>query len=261
MKKTFSLLISITLFLSVVVMGQSNGGTNAGASLPSTQRNGAVVRFVPRQIRAANRRLRYTVKAKYPQAIGEARDLRLAKLNQELRNLVTKEVNEFKSYFTEPQERTGPTGSYYESEYWATLATNEVVSLAFGISTYGEGAAHPNHNTLVFNYDLNAGRVLKLSDLFKPNSGYLSVISRYTIEELKKKFSPDPDMEWIEKGAGASEENYKAWNLTLSGLQITFDPYQVASYAEGEHTVVIPYSVLKNLIDPNGPLARMAGRN
>lgn len=256
MKKPLVLLIAVTLFLSVVGAGQGSR-TNTGASSSLIQRNGAAVRFAPRQMRAANRKLRYTVKARYPQAIGASRDSRLTKLNQELRTLVTKEVNEFRSYFQEPSERLGPTGSYYESEYWITLATNDVVSLAFGVSTFGEGAAHPNHNTLVFNYDLNAGRVLKLSDLFKPNSNYLSVISRYTIEALKKKFSPDPDTEWIEKGAGASEENYKAWNLTRGGLQVTFDPYQVASYAEGEHVVVVPYSVLKNLIDPQSPLSRL----
>src|SRR4051812_43394307 len=126
MKKTLSLFISVTLFLSIVGTGQGSGRTNTGASLSLIQRNGAAVRFVPRQIRAANRKLRYTVKAKYPQAIGAARDSRLTKLNQELRTLVTKEVSDFKADFQEPAERIGPTGSYYESEYWVTLATNEL---------------------------------------------------------------------------------------------------------------------------------------
>ena len=260
MKKTLSLLIFTMLFLSIAGISQGRSRTNSGALLSSLQRGGAAVRFTPRQIREANRKLRYTVKARYPQALGAARDSRLTKLNQELRSLITKEVSNFKADFQEPGERLGPTGSYYETAYWATLATNDLVSLAFGVSTYGEGAAHPNHNTLVFNYDLNAGRVLKLSDLFKPNSNYLSVISSYTIKELKEKLGPDPDTDWIERGAGASEENYQAWNLTRTGLQVTFDPYQVASYAEGEHVVIVPYSVLRNLIDPKGPLPAIAGQ-
>lgn len=260
MKKLFSSLISIVLVLSVFSVGQASGRGNAAAELPLMQRGKAAVRFVPRQISEANRRLRYTIKAKYPQAVGAARDARLVKLNQELRKLITKEVGEFRGYFKEPGERLGPTGSSYDSEYWVNLATSDLVSISFGISTYGEGAAHPNHNTLAFNYDLNAGRVINLSDLFKPNSNYLRVISGYTIEQLKKKFAPDPDMEWIENGAGAKEENYKAWSLTRNGLEITFDPYQVASYAEGEHVVVVPYSVLKDLIDPNGPLTAIAGK-
>lgn len=254
MNKFFSSLISVALVLSVFSMEQTSVSANTGALLPSMQRSRAAVRFVPRQISEANRRLRYTIKAKYPQAVGAGRDARLVKLNQELRKLITKEVSEFRGYFKKPEERLGPTGSYYDSEYWVNLATNDLVSISFGVSTFGEGAAHPNHNTLVFNYDLSAGRLLNLSDLFKPNSNYLSAISIYTIGQLKKKFAPDPDTEWIERGAGAKGENYKAWSLTTKGLEITFDPYQVASYAEGEHVVVIPYSVLKDLIDPKGPL-------
>ncbi len=261
MNKFFSSLISIALVLSVFSIEQASGSANAGAHLPSMQRGrAAAVSFVPRQISEANRRLRYTIKARYPQAVGAARDARLVKLNQELRKLITKEVSEFRGYFKEPEERLGPTGSYYDSEYWVNLATNDLVSISFGVSTYGEGAAHPNHNTLVFNYDLNAGRLLKLADLFKPNSNYLSVISGYAIEALKKELGPDPDTEWIERGAGASEENYKAWSLTPKGLEITFDPYQVDSYAGGEHVVIVPYSVLKDLIDSQGPLPAIAGQ-
>jgi hypothetical protein len=43
-------------------------------------------------------------------------------------------------------------------------------------------------------------------------------------------------------------------------LEVTFNPYQVASYAEGPHTVLIPYNVLKDVIDPQGALSRIAGK-
>lgn len=258
MNRKFLLIISLVLVFALFNSGQSSIKVGARVFAPVMQRTAGPIRFTPRQISEANRRLRYTIKAKYPQAIGAARDARLTKLNQELRSLITAEVKEFKSYFDEPQEQMGPSGSTYDSAYWVTLSTPNLVSLAFGISTYGEGAAHPNHNTMVFNYDLDKGRTLSLSELFKPNSNYLKVISNYTINELKKKFAPDPDLDWIENGAGAKEENYKNWNLTKSGLQVTFDPYQVASYAEGEHVVVIPYAVLKDLIDPQGPLPAIA---
>jgi Protein of unknown function (DUF3298) len=260
MNKIFSAAISMMLVFSIFNTGQADAGLKASATAPLMQRRGVAVRFAPRQIREASKKLRYTIKARYPQAIGAVRDSRLIKLNQELRKLITKEVSDFKTDFQPPEEPMGEMVSYYESEYWVTLATNDVVSLAFGVSTFGEGAAHPNHNTLVFNYDLSAGRILNLSDLFKPNSNYLGVISNYAIEALKKELAPDPDTEWIERGAGVNAENYKAWTLTRSGLQVTFDPYQVASYAEGEHVVVVPYSVLKNVIDPQGPLPAITGQ-
>ena len=170
---------------------------------------------------------------------------------------MSKEDMDFKKDFAAPEERMNEIGSYYESNYVTELAANDLVSIYFGISTYYEGAAHPNHNSLVFNYDLQTGRKLDLADLFKSNSDYLAVISDYAIKALIKEMAPDPDSDWIKEGAGAKEENYKSWNITRQGLKVTFDAYQVASYAEGPHEVVIPYAVLKDVIDSNGPLARM----
>jgi hypothetical protein len=257
MRRLVPTVISIAL-----VLGGAGASLPASAVAATAQRGGAAVKFVPRQIVAANRRFRYTVKAKYPQAVGAARDPRLAKMNAELRGTVAKGVAEFRGYFKSYEKPMGPVGSYYESEYVVTLAAHDLVSVAFGVSTYGEGAAHPNHNTTVFNYDLRAGKQLKLADLFKPNSDFLKVISDYAIKDLTEQIrgetsGDDPDTDWIREGAGPKEENYKSWNLSPKGLEINFDPYQVASYAAGPHEVVIPLSALKDVLDPNGPLGRM----
>ncbi|HWT02515.1 MAG TPA: RsiV family protein [Pyrinomonadaceae bacterium] len=252
MKRFFPAVISIAL-----VLGGTSGAVPVTAVSAAAQSRVAAVKFVPRRIVAANRRFRYTVKAKYPQAVGAARDPRLLKMNRELLKFVTSGVTEFKGNFKTYEKPMGQAGSYYESEYVVTLAANDLVSVAFGVSTYGEGAAHPNHNTLVFNYDLRSGRQLKLADLFKPNSGYLKVISDYAVKDLAAQHEPDADMDWIREGAGPKDENFQSWNLSPKGLEITFDAYQVASYAAGPREVVIPLSALKDVIDPNGPLGRM----
>jgi hypothetical protein len=49
-------------------------------------------------------------------------------------------------------------------------------------------------------------------------------------------------------------ENYRNWNIATDGLMITFDEYQVAAYAAGPQTVVVPYSELQAVIDPASPL-------
>ncbi|HKQ52267.1 MAG TPA: DUF3298 domain-containing protein [Pyrinomonadaceae bacterium] len=257
MKRFFPTIISIAL-----VLGGAGAGVPARAVSQAAQRSSAAVKFVPRQIRQASRRLRYTVKAKYPQAVGAARDARLARLNQELRKLTVEQVGGFTEDFAAPEERMGAAGSYFESEYTVTLATQDLVSVWFGVSSYYEGAAHPNHNALTFNYDLRTGKQLKLADLFKPNSDYLKVISDYAIKDLTGQIrgemsGDDPDTDWIREGAGPKEENYQSWNLSPKGLEINFDPYQVASYAAGPHEVVIPLSALQDVLDPDGPLGRM----
>lgn len=258
MKRLLSTLVLITLALGAFDTRHIGASAQAAAAtVPLAERGGAQLRFVPGQIREANRRLRYTIKARYPQVRG-ARDARMTRLNEEIRNLIVREVNGFKKDFQRPQERMGAGGgSYFDTVYSVELATADLVSIGFGVSSFYEGAAHPQHNTLVFNYDLKSEKRLRLSDLFKPGSNYLTVVSDYAIAALKKELSPDPDLDWIKNGAGPTEENYKNWNLTRAGLKVTFDPYQVASYAEGEHIVLIPYGALKNVIDPAGPLARI----
>lgn len=255
MKRFFPVIISIALVLGGLAVP-------ASAVSPASQRGRAAVRFAPRQIKQANRRLRYTVTAKYPQALGAARDPRLAKFNQALRGLVLKEVGGFTKDFQAPEERMSEAGSYFEAQYNVTLATKDLISVWFGVSTYYEGAAHPNQNSKVFNYDLNTGRELKLADLFRPGSDYLKVISDYAVKNLTEVMrermpGEEPDTNWIREGAGPKEENYKNWNLSPKGLEVSFDPYQVAAYAYGPHEVAIPLSALKDVLDPNGPLGRM----
>lgn len=252
MKRFFPMLISTALILSAFGSTQTNAATKAGATL--TQRGNAAIRFTKRQIREVNRRLRYTIKAAYPQALGG--DARFIKLNQELKSLALKGVADFKKDFAVPEQR-GPSGSTYDLSYSLELATNHLVSFTFYVDPYYEGAAHPLHLSFTFNYDLDTGHELKLADLFRPHSSYLKPISDYAISDLSKQLADDLDLDWIKRGAGPEADNYKSWAITREGLKVTFDPYQVASYAAGPHEVVIPFRVLRSIIEPNGPLSRM----
>jgi hypothetical protein len=99
---------------------------------------------------------------------------------------------------------------------------------------------------------LKRGRVLKLEDLFRPDSGYLKAVAERAVAELLKLDLGDD--EWIRRGAGPGARNYACWNFTPEGLQITFDVYQVAPYSAGRQEVVIPYAALTPFAKPDGPL-------
>ncbi|HXR98967.1 MAG TPA: RsiV family protein, partial [Pyrinomonadaceae bacterium] len=60
------------------------------------------------------------------------------------------------------------------------------------------------------------------------------------------------------KGAAAKADNYQGWTITKRGLGIYFDPYQVGPYAAGPQFVLVPYSDLKDLINPDGPVGQFA---
>ena len=58
----------------------------------------------------------------------------------------------------------------------------------------------------------------------------------------------------LKDGSAPTAKNYESWTITKRGIGINFDPYQVAPYAAGPQFVMVPYSALKELIKPDGPL-------
>lgn len=219
------------------------------------------MRVVTKEIKEESKKQKYSIKVEYPELTG-ASNPNADKFNQEVKNLIAKETKGFKEGVSEESAEDAPadteTGSDIQIGYDVTLATNDLISVIFDVSAYSQGAAHPNSYAQVINYDLKSGRTLKLVDLFKPNSDYLSAISRFVIIDLKKQSGQDADNDWIEKGAGPDTDNYLNWNISRKGLAITFDPYQVGSYAEGPKHVIVPYSTLKEFSKPDSPISSLS---
>ena len=223
------------------------------------------VELVSKQIKESNKKLMYEIAAQYPQFNGGSNP-NFEKFNQLVRGSVMKKVTEFKKDMApEEGEEPRPEGSMASDltiGYKVALAQDDLVSVQLDIGSYYQGAAHPNSYTEVINYDLKSGKQLKLSDLFKPGAKYLQPIANYCIAELKKqrateKGSALTDSE-IENGAGPTAKNYQSWQITKSGLGINFDTYQVGPYAVGPQFVLVPYAMVKDVINPEGPIAQFA---
>src|SRR5215212_2206531 len=222
------------------------------------------VDLVSKQIKESNKKLMYEVSAQYPQLTG-GNNPNFEKFNQSVRASVTKKMAGFKKDMApvegEEPPPEGSMGSDLNVSYTVTLAQDDLVSIEFIVGSYEQGAAHPNSFSEVLNFDLKNGKQLKLSDLFKPGAKYLQAISTYCVGELKKQMkAPDGtvDNESIQSGAAPTAKNYQSWNITKRGLGINFDAYQVGPYAAGPQFVLVPYSNLKDLINPDGPIAQFA---
>ena len=142
-------------------------------------------------------------------------------------------------------------GSTIWMTHTITFATDELISVLFFVDGYVMGAAHPFHYSHSLNYDTAAVRMLELGDLFLPGANYLEVLSRTSLDDLGRQGV----LEW-EEGALPLPENFQRWNLTTRGLLVSFDEYAIAPYAAGPQSVVIPYEVLRDVADPDGPLAQ-----
>lgn len=218
------------------------------------------VEIVGKPIKESNKKLMYEIEAQYPQITG-GNNPNFEKFNQAARGAVTKTVADFRKEMApqpgedEPRPE-GSMGSDLTMGYDIALAQDDLVSVEFNVGSYYQGAAHPNSYSEVLNYDLKNGKQLKLADLFKPGAKYLQAIASYCVAELKKDKDKGLLDSVFEKGASPTADNYKSWTITRRGLGISFDPYQVGPYAAGPQYVVVPYATLKDLINPEGPIAQ-----
>ena len=220
--------------------------------------------LVTKQIKESNKKLMYEIAVQYPQLSGSANP-NFDKFNQTVRGSINKKVAAFKKEVApQPDDEPRPEGSMGSDlsvSYTVELAQDDLVSVDFSMSSYYQGAAHPNAFSEAINFDLKNGKQLKLSDLFKPGAKYLAAISAYCVADLKKQSKAKDNMlddSTIQSGAGPTAKNYESWSITKRGIGINFDPYQVGPYAAGPQYVLVPYSALKEMINPDGPVGQFA---
>lgn len=182
-------------------------------------------------------------------------DRRVKNFNQSVSSLINEQVNEFKQQAA-PPAGLPPTAenskSTLSTDYTLKSPPGQIISLLITSDIYYAGGAHPGRAFKTINYSLPNGRTLRLSDLFTSGSDYLNALASFCSQELKQR-----NVLFFPEGAAPTEDNYKVWNLTSSGLEITFPEYQVAPYAAGPQTVLVPYTYLQKQLDPKGPVSRL----
>lgn len=180
-------------------------------------------------------------------------------VNERLKNVVVQEFRAFVRdvHAWEPETSSGAMQkSILTGTYRAHTIDDNTVSILYVFSPYLAGAAHPNHFTVSFNYDLLNRKDIRLRDLFLKDD-YLKNLSALTQERLTAKakaegtFYPGKD-DLIAKGAGLREDSYSSFAIGNKALLLSFDPYQVGSYAEGIQQVTISGSLLEEHLSDFG---------
>jgi len=180
-----------------------------------------------------------------------SQDPHVVAFNKAISAAVQQQVEAFKSSLKDLPAKAVGTGSTFDLKSVPVSQSGHIVSLQLKIDEYMDGAAHPFSYTVAYNYDLTEEKEVDLAQLFLPGTDYLQAISDYCKTELAKR---DIGFDAQQHGADPKTENYRSWNIGPQALVITFDEYQVAPYAAGPQVVFVPYTALKSIIDPNGPL-------
>ena len=134
------------------------------------------------------------------------------------------------------------------------FASVRVISIRISNWEYCHGTPHGHGGTNSFTYLTEpAIRPLEASDLFERGSGWEDFLGRRSYEAIVKKA----------KGAKVDEHHVgnvavdvHRWTLTKNGLLLTFDPYELLSYARGTTEVVIPWSDLAPFLAAHASIPR-----
>lgn len=124
-----------------------------------------------------------------------------------------------------------------------TLLTPRAVVWEVDRETYAYHAAHANRWTGYLNYNLSDGKILTLSELFKP--GYEKELTQRLLEQVKEEdiqLLVEPD----------EIELPSAFAITSDGVLFSFNPYAIAPYSEGIIKVEIPVDDIFDLLSKKG---------
>jgi len=144
----------------------------------------------------------------------------------------------------------------YMQSYEAKWFTPKLLSVGFYISEF-LGGAHDSERNEYFTIDLQTGKTLAFSDLFKKDSNFLNYIATYCQKELLdgdvslvSDESQSPNYEIYRQATAANLDNFEHFYLTSSGLTIVFPYYQLErSWAERiDEEVQISYKDLQGYL-------------
>lgn len=175
--------------------------------------------------------------------------------NQEVYQIYQAEKDDFIRMSEENEEWRSQNlpefSSWLDLHYELGYFSDELISLNVPVEVYIAGMAHPNHFNRVINYNLLESRPFQLKDLFLSEDQVLPIIAAYCEDELRSKTEL-----LFEEGVQPSAANFTNWVITEQGLLVVFDPYRVAPGAAGTLKVTVPWEILLDEINPQGPLVR-----
>lgn len=167
-------------------------------------------------------------------------------------------VNSIKKYITSKKDEFIDTVRNLERDdiiydFLVSNSMNEyedLISIHILINSY-TGGAHYTREDKSYHYRKETGEEISLSNLLEDEDALEKLSYKAYTHILKYKNDNNLDFidEIIREGTEAKYENFTHFTFEYDGLNILFPPYQVASWADGEVRITIPYNELRGIIN------------
>lgn len=138
----------------------------------------------------------------------------------------------------------------YVNQTQTQVFWNQQQLLSIGIFRYDyAGGAHGMYSTQAFTFDTRTGRRLPYAAIFRPGSDeqLRTLLGQAVRRTLKKGRSvPLKDFLFVDE----MPLNHNVF-LTSGGAVFIYQPYEIASYAQGEVRLFVPVSLLRAVLQPD----------
>lgn len=144
-------------------------------------------------------------------------------------------------------DSNGTKDSYDEDNRTEVVFSNKKwTSLLYFNSYYESGMMHPQSYKSYYVFDLQKGTRLILSDIIKQSS--YSRVKEILVRNLKKQKGLIPTRTCL---TNTNKSPLSDFYITETGIFFHFNPYQIASFAEGDIDVFVPFSELSDDLSTN----------
>ena len=137
-----------------------------------------------------------------------------------------------------------------DESYSVKLNSKSFLSLQMHYYSY-TGGAHGNYGSTSLNINIPSGDILPLSDVIKPDQ--FDKLKLLIEEKIMEMYSAKTLTEAGLFDDSISVTGDQDYFITPSSLVIQYDPYEIASYAQGEIEVELKFDKIKDLINPEVP--------
>lgn len=174
------------------------------------------------------------------------------KLNKEFKENAEAVIAAFEKDVKEIKDEFGDQEVHYgvDADYAIKTDNDDILAIDTYIVNFA-GSSSTKHS--FYNIDKKSGRLLELKDMFKEGADYITPVSDYIAEEMKRRNEEEEGMFWVgkqEEGFDGFEKIKEDQNFYINdsgNIVICFDKYEVAAGAQGCPEFEIPKNVVEGI--------------
>ena len=177
--------------------------------------------------------------------------------NKELSKYINDEItNNIMKFFNESQQQAK---EYYENieevenkfvanvDYDIKKNSDDILSIMIIYYKFA-GGAHGDYEHVVYNIDMKNGKFISLSDLFKKNIDYKTVINEEIRKQIEDLIKTDKQNKGIYEFEGISDK--QKFYIQDNNLVVYFDLYEIEPYAAGIPEFIINVNKIDHILKP-----------